>query len=159
MLSQFQNEVLSYGPTAVLPQNLNDKWIKRLQKRADDFLDSNFDLHECKDPRDIADPLLTTCVYEIASYQDGRDISLTPAQMAEKMVAYALSLTMESVHRETSIGLDAPDLDNILSMDRIITYQHAHPEFFKILKQACIVRIEEKSWFQSMKDKFLSGSK
>jgi hypothetical protein len=25
MLSQFANEVLSYGPAAVLPQNLNDK--------------------------------------------------------------------------------------------------------------------------------------
>ena len=159
MLSEFQNEVLAFGPTAVLPQNLNDKWIKRLQKRADDFLDSNFDLYGCKDPREIADPLLTACVYEIAFYQHGEDISISPAEMAEKMVVYALSLTMESVHRETNIGLEAPNLDNILSMDRIIAYQHAHPEFFKILQQACIVRIEGKSWFQSMKDKFLSGSK
>ena len=75
------------------------------------------------------------------------------------MVVYALSLTMETVHREANIGLEAPNLDNILSMDRIIAYQQAHPEFFKILKQACIVRIEEKSWFRTMKDKFLSGSR
>ncbi len=158
MLSQFQNEVLSYGPTAVLPQNLNDKWIKRLQKSADDFLDSNFDLLECKDPRDIADPLLTACVFEIVYYQQGENVSLSPEEMAQKMVVYALSLTMESVHRETNIGLEPPTLDNILSMQRIIAYQDAHPQFYKMLKQACIVRIEEKSWFRTMKDKFLSGS-
>jgi hypothetical protein len=29
MLSQFNNEVLSYGPTAVLPQNFNSTWIKK----------------------------------------------------------------------------------------------------------------------------------
>jgi hypothetical protein len=44
MLSEFYNEVLTYGPVAVLPQNLNDKWIQQLQKMADDFLDSNFNL-------------------------------------------------------------------------------------------------------------------
>ena len=159
MLSQFQNEVLAHGPTAVLPQNLKDKWLKRLQKRADDFLDSNFDLYGCKDPREIVDPLLTACVYEIAYYQNGENVMISPPELAEKMVVYALSLTMESVHRETNIGLETPTLDNILSMDRIIAYQDAHPEFFKILKQACIVHIEEKSWFQTMKDKFLSGSK
>jgi hypothetical protein len=47
MLSEFYNEVLSYGPVAILPQNLNDKWIQRLQKMADDFLDSNFNLDAC----------------------------------------------------------------------------------------------------------------
>ncbi len=71
MLSQFNNEVLSYGPTAVLPQNLNNVWIMKLQKVADEFLDSNFDLHECKDPRDVGDPILMTCVYEILAYQAG----------------------------------------------------------------------------------------
>ena len=65
MLSQFANEVLSYGPTAVLPQNLNDKWIQQLQIIADDFFDSNFSLDECKEPKDIGDPILAACVFEI----------------------------------------------------------------------------------------------
>ena len=69
MLSKFNNEVLSYGPTAVLPQNLNRFWIKKLQKAADEFLDNNFDLHECRDPHDIGDPILSACVYEILAYQ------------------------------------------------------------------------------------------
>ena len=89
MLSQFNNEVLSYGPTAVLPQNLNSTWIKKLQKMTDDFLDSNFTLHECKDPRDIGDPVLMACVYEILRFQQGDSADVSPKNMAEKMAIYS----------------------------------------------------------------------
>ena len=89
MLSQFNNEVLSYGPTSVLPQNLNSTWIKKLQKMTDDFLDSNFDLHECKDPRDIGDPVLMACVYEILRFQQGDSADVSPKNMAEKMAIYS----------------------------------------------------------------------
>ncbi len=88
-LSQFNNEVLSYGPTAVLPQNLNSTWVKRLQKIADDFLDRNFDLHECKDPRDIGDPILTACVYEILNFQQEDSAEVSPKDLAEKMAIYS----------------------------------------------------------------------
>ena len=89
MLSQFNNEVLSYGPTSVLPQNLNSTWIKKLQKMTDDFLDRNFDLHECKDPRDIGDPVLMACVYEILRFQQGDSADVSPKNMAEKMAIYS----------------------------------------------------------------------
>ena len=155
MLSRFNNEVLSYGPTAVLPQNLNSTWIKRLQKMADDFLDSNFVQHECKDPSDIGDPILTTCVYEILSFQQIDIAGLAPKDMAEKMAIYSLSILMESVHRESNIGLEPPDLNNVLSMDRIIEFKDKNPEFVKVLKQACIIQNSEKGWFQNIKDKLL----
>ena len=158
MLSRFNNEVLSYGPSAVLPQNLNAEWITILQKMADDFLDTNFDLDECKDPRDFGDPVLMACVYEIARYQDGHKAEYTSKDMAEKMVIYALAITMESVNRESDIGLEPPSLDNVLSMDRIIAYKDINPEFVKILKQACIVRNSEKGWFKNIKEKLLSSS-
>ena len=157
MLSQFNNEVLSYGPTAVLPQNLNNVWIMKLQKVADEFLDSNFDLHECKDPRDVGDPILMTCVYEILAYQAGEHVDVTPDDMAEKMTIYALSIIMESVHREDGIGLEMPNLDNILSMDRIIAFKKTNPDFIKFLKQVCIVRNSDKGWFKNTKEKLLSN--
>ena len=157
MLSQFNNEVLSYGPTAVLPQNLNSVWIKKLQKRADEFLDSNFDLHECKDPRDIGDPILIACVYEILSFQSGDQVEITPSEMAEKITIYALSIVMEAVHRDDKIGLEPPNLDNILSMERIIAYKKTNPDFVKFLKRVCIVRNSEKGWFQNIKEKLLSS--
>ena len=158
MLSRFNNEVLSYGPSAVLPQNLNAEWIKILQKMADDFLDTNFDLYECNDPRDVGDPVLMACVYEIAKYQEGDRVEYTSKEMAEKMVIYSLAITMESVNRESNIGLEPPNLDNVLSMDRIIAYKDVNPEFVKILKQACIVRNSDKGWFKNIKDKLLSTS-
>jgi hypothetical protein len=157
MLSQFNNEVLSYGPTAVLPQNLNTVWIMKLQKVADEFLDSNFDLHECKDPRDVGDPILMTCVYEILAYQAGEHVDVTPDDMAEKMTIYALSIIMEAVHREDHIGLEMPNLDNILSMDRIIAFKKTNPDFINFLKQVCIVRNSDKGWFKNIKEKLLSN--
>ena len=155
MLPRFNNEVLSYGPTAVLPQNLNSNWLKKLQKMADDFLDSNFELHECKDPRDVGDPVLMACVYEILGFQQRDSANVSPKQMAEKMAIYSLSILMESVNRESNIGLEPPDLDNVLSMDRIMSFKDKNPEFVKVLKQACIIQNSEKGWFQNIKDKLL----
>ncbi len=155
MLSRFNNEVLSYGPTAVLPQNLNNSWMKHLQKIADDFLDSNFSLDECKDPREIGDPILMACVYEIVSYQQGQGVEIAPKEMAEKMAIYSLSILMESVNRESHIGLEPPNLDNVLSMERIIAFKDKNPEFVKVLKKACIIQNSEKGWFQNIKDKLL----
>ena len=155
MLSRFNNEVLSYGPTAVLPQNLNSTWINNLQKIADDFLDSNFSLHECKDPRDVGDPVLMACVYEILGFQQGDRVDVSPKEMGEKMAIYSLSILMEFVNRESNIGLEPPDLDNVLSMDRIMAFKDKNPEFVKVLKQACIIQNSEKGWFQNIKDKLL----
>jgi len=157
MLSQFNNEVLSYGPTAVLPQNLNSVWIMKLQKVSDEFLDSNFDLHECKDLRDIGDPILMACVYEIVAFQSGEMVDITPDEMAEKMTIYALSIIMEAVQREDNIGLEPPNLDNVLSIDRIIAFKKTNPEFIKFLKQVCIVRNSEKGWFRNIKEKLLTS--
>lgn len=156
MLSQFYSEVLSYGPANVLPQNLSSKWLDKLQTMADAFLDSNFKLGECKTADEVGDPVLSACVYSILKYRYGDDFDLSPKQMAEKLVIYSLSLTMESAHRKSNFKLTPPSLENILSMDRIIAYKHTNPEFVELLKQACIIRESEKGWFQNIKDRFLS---
>ena len=159
MLSEFYNEVLAFGPVAVLPQNLNDKWIQRLQKMSDDFLDSNFNLNTCTNAREIGDPVLAACVYEILRYQHGDKFDLTPREMAEKIVIYTLSVTMESVNRKSDFGLEPPSLDNILSMERVLAYKQIKPEFVQLLKEACIIRESDKGWFQNIKEKLISGIK
>ena len=156
MLSRFNNEVLSYGPTAVLPQNLSREWLRSLQKLSENFLDSSFDLHECKEPSDVGDPVLMACVYEILYYRNGGHVEVAPADMAEMLTTYALSVIMEAVQRETDIGLQPPNLDNILSMERILSYKRTNPEFVKFLKQVCIVRGSEKGWFHNIKEKLLN---
>ena len=157
MLSEFYNEVLAFGPVAVLPQNLNNKWIQRLQKMADNFLDSNFNLQTCTDAKEVGDPVLAACVYEILRYQYADQSDLTPKEMAEKMVIYALSITMESINRNDNFGLKPPNLDNILSMDRILSYKSIRPDFIQLLKDSCIIRESERGWFQNIKEKLISG--
>ncbi len=157
MLTQFYNEVLSYGPAGVLPQNLNSRWLYNLQKMADDFFDSNFRLDECKEPKDIGNPILSACVLEILRYQHGENYYIDPKNMAEKVVAYALSIMMESVNRESDIELEPPTLDNILSVKRIIAHKKKNQQFVDALKQACIIRESEKGSFQSIKERLLSN--
>ena len=157
MLSEFNNEVLLKGPNAVLPQNLNDPWLKRLQKIAEDFLDSNFSLDECKDPQDVADPILSVSVYEILRHQHA-DSNIVPIkEMIEKMVIYAISIIMEAVNRESDIGLEPPNLDNILSIQRIVAFKKINPDFIAMLEKACIIRDSGKGWFDSIKEKLLSA--
>ncbi len=156
MLSEFNNEVLLKGPNAVLPQNLNDPWLKRLQKIAEDFLDSNFSLDECNDPRDVADPILSVCVYEILRYQNDDNNIVPIEKMIEKMVIYAVSIIMEAVNRESAIGLEPPNLDNILSIKRIVAFKKINPDFIAMLEKACIIRDSGKGWFDSIKKKLLS---
>jgi len=76
--------------------------------------------------------------------------------MIEKMAIYAISITMETVNRETDIGLDAPTLDNILSIDRIVAFKKINPDFIKLLEQACIIRDSGKGLFDNIKEKLLS---
>jgi hypothetical protein len=139
MLSKFNNEVLSKESSAVLPQHLNGEWLKRLQNIADDFLERNYSLDECEDPQDIADPLLSVCVYEILGYHHVDTNKISTQEMIEKMAIYAVSIIMEAVSRETDIGLDPPDLDNILSKDRIVGFKKINPDFIKLLEKACII--------------------
>ena len=156
MLPKFNNQVLSHGPDAVLPQNLSTEWLNVLQQMAEDFLDSNYDLEDCKEPEDVADPMLTVCVLEILRSRQTVKTDISTKDMLEKVTIYSLSLIMEAVHREIDIGLTRPTLENILSWDGIIVLKDTNPEFVQTLEQACILRGSKKSWFQKIKEKFLS---
>ena len=143
MLSKINNEVLLHGPEAVLPQNLNKKWLNILQKMAEDFIDSNYDLEECKKPEDVADPILSVCVSAllISQHRNSTDISIE--EMLEKITIYSLSLIMEAVDRESNIGIEKPTLEDILYWDRMIRMKKTHPEFVETLEKACILIPEQ----------------
>lgn len=152
MLSKFNNQVLSQGAEAVLPQNLSTEWLDVLQKMAEDFLNVSYDLEECKEPEDVADPLLTVCILEILRSQPGAKTDISTRKMLEKVTIYALSLIMETVHREVDIRLQPPTLENILSWERIAGLRNSHPEFLQMLEQACIYRGSKTGWLQKIKE-------
>jgi hypothetical protein len=155
MLVQLNNEVLIYGPSAVLPQNLNNKWLQILQQLADEFLDSNYAPDECREPEEIADPVLTACVYELLQVLHPGRKEFPADDIMEKLTIYALALTMETVKRETNMHVDDPTLDNVLTWDRIMNFKNIKPELIDFLEKACILRHpKETSWFQKVKKKF-----
>ena len=139
MLAKFSNEVLKKGPDAVLPQNLNKNWLDTLQKMAEDFLEANYDLEQCKKPGDTADPILSVCVSEILRSQRNDKTDISDEDILKKIPIYSLSLIIEAVNRESDLGIEKPDLENILSWDRIIRIKEINPEFIKALEQACIL--------------------
>lgn len=145
MLSKINNEVLSYGPEAVLPQNLNKKWLNILQEMAEDFIGSNYDLEECKKPEDVADPILSVCVSELLISQHNGKTDIPIKEMLEKITIYSISLIIEAVDRESNIGIEQPTLEDILYWDRIIRMKKTNPEFVETLEKACILLIPEQA--------------
>ena len=139
MLAKFNNEVLKNGADAVLPQNLNKEWLNILQKMAEDFLEANYDLEQCKQPRDNADPILSVCVSEILRSQQNDKPDISDEDIFKKIPVYSLSLIIEAVNRESDLGMEEPSLENILSWDRIRRIKETNPEFIEALEQACIL--------------------
>jgi hypothetical protein len=157
MLAKFSNEVLSRGPQAVLPQNLNDSWLKTIQKLCDDFLDRNFAVDQCTETLDMGDPVLVACVHEVLR-EKGSD---APAgKLAENVTIYALSITMETIRRASDMEMTPPSVDDLLSIDRIVAFGKINPEFGRFLQQACILpeseAVAEESWLQRLKKKILA---
>ncbi|PIE64266.1 MAG: hypothetical protein CSA26_08920 [Desulfobacterales bacterium] len=160
MLPRFANEVLSHGSNAVLPHNLDAFWLKTLQKSADDFLDNNFAADQCLDTVDTGDPLLVACVHQLLG--TGLETTTEPSadELAEHITVYALSITMESIRRESDIQMTLPTEKDLLSLERIIRFGRTNPQFGQLLKQACILPQGEPAtgtnWLGNIKNKILS---
>ena len=161
LLSKFSNEVLSRGSGAVLPQNLDPFWLKTIQKLCDDFLDRNFAVDQCTSTLDTGDPVLVACVHEILRHNQGQGHEISSDQLAEHVTIYALSITMETIRRESDIQMSLPEMQDLLSIDRIVEFGKINSEFGRFLERACIISENEKqgeeNWFQRLKKKILSS--
>lgn len=160
MLARFSNEVLSRGAHAVLPQQLSDFWLEILQKHCDDFLDRNFAVDQCPESLDMGDPLLVACVHEVLRSQRGDTADMSAEELAEHVTIYALSITMETIRRQSDITMRPPSVDDLLSIDRIVAFGQTNPAFGRFLKRACVVPGDEDpaalSWFQRLKQTILA---
>ena len=138
LLSKFGNEVLSGGPDAVLPQNLNSEWLPIVQRMADAFLDANFDGDACRVNGFSCDPILSACVSEILSHQNNGKVDIREAEMFEKLTLYSLAITLESVRKDTEIAIEPPTLDNIFDLQRLQRLKYHKPEIGQILDTLCL---------------------
>ena len=138
LLSKFGNEVLSRGPAAVLPQNLNAEWLPIIQRMADEFLDSNFDGDYCRVNGFAVDPILSACVSEILGYQNDGKVDIREEDLFQKLTIYSLAVTLESVRQERQIDLEPPSLENIFDIDRLQRLKHQKPQIAQILETLCL---------------------
>jgi len=140
ILSKFGNEVLSKGASAVLPQNLDPRWLAHIQQLADDFIDTHFIGGDCRQEGFQSDPLLTTCVSEILHYQKGRQAEISEEELFRKITIYSLAVTMESVGRQDGFAMEPPSLDNIFDQDRLRELRRIKPDLAPVLKAICLER-------------------
>ena len=138
LLSKFGNEVLSRGPDAVLPQNLSSKWLMRIQKMADDFLDSHFPGETCDADGFDADPILSACVSEILRHINDGHVDVQEKEMFQFITIYALCVTMETVRRERGIGMSLPTVETLFDMKRLQEIKRIKPEIEPILATLCL---------------------
>ena len=138
LLSKFGNEVLSKGPAFVLPQNLTPAWLERIQKMADQFLDAHFDGEKCLWDGFTADPVLMACVSEITQHQNHGSVEIQERDMFDKLVMYALAVTIETVRREATVRLPVWSLDDIFDKKQYMEIQQSLPQFAAILKFVCL---------------------
>ncbi|UCE54878.1 MAG: hypothetical protein JSV31_05400 [Desulfobacterales bacterium] len=138
LLSKFANEVLSKGPSALLPQNLSSEWLAKIQKMADDFLDINFEADSCDDVGDIVDPILSACVSEILSYQQDGTTETSPNDLIKRITIYSIHITIETIRRESGIGVDPPSLDNVFEQNRLSELKDLFPEMEQFFDRVCL---------------------
>ncbi len=138
LLSRLGNEILSRGPEAVLPQNLSAEWLDRIQELADDFLDANFDGGDCRKISFTADPILSACVLEILRHLKNGQVDVQEKEMFEKLTLYALSVTVETVAKQTLIDLEPPTLSTIFDKRRLQAIVKIRPDFEPIIKTICM---------------------
>ena len=138
LLSKLGNEILSRGPEAVLPQNLSPEWLGRIQKMADEFLDTNFEGDDCRKDDFTADPVLSACVLEILRHLKDGKVDVQEKEMFEKLTLYALSVTVETVAKQKAIDLEPPTLATIFDKSRLRDIVNIRPEFDTIIKIVCM---------------------
>ncbi len=138
LLSRFANEVLSKGPSALLPQNLSLEWLTKIQKMVDDFLDINFVSNNCEDVGDSVDPILSACVYEILGHHQEGTTEISADDLIKKITIYAIQITIETIRRQSGIAVDHPSLENIFDLNRLMELSNLFPEMEQFFNRVCL---------------------
>ena len=111
---QFSNEVLKQGASAVLPQNLPEHWLSALLEEAEIFQEG--------DSADIDNTCagLLSAVFIIVSEQSGypEKIEIPGETLMRYLSYYIITLSAESVSRNTDIWVEPPTLENVFQEDR-----------------------------------------
>ncbi|MBA4367677.1 MAG: hypothetical protein C0403_08570 [Desulfobacterium sp.] len=145
MLNQFMDEVVTNGPEALLPQNLEDQWLDMIYTASKLFIRTAALPAEEKEKKeydftDLYSNLMLTSVMEIIYHQKGviiksSKITVPEAEIYEYILCYAMSVVYESIRREADIVIPLPTLDTILDRERLFEIEQSNPELTEFLQK------------------------
>lgn len=142
MINTFIDEVVSTGPTAVLPHNLDTTWLDRIYVAAKNFLrvaaGKESDIKDSEFLGDDYSLLMLSAVTELAKHQDGDLPDSDPTDLSEDLLfeylsCYSLSIVFESLSREGDINVVEADLETIFDRERLFTTEESNPELTEII--------------------------
>jgi hypothetical protein len=147
MINIFIDEVLSKGADAILPNNLDDRWLVLMTDAAISFLrdtsGENTKTPKKEDGNDdsLSDDqslLMLAAVMEIIQYQmeypaDFEAQKIPEEKFFSNMSCYAISVALEFINRQQGIFTSPPSLDNIFDEERIFEIEETDPVITKLL--------------------------
>lgn len=144
MLNQFVDEVISKGAEALLPQELEEKWLDRMYVASKSFLKMAMKpqgvIKEEEILNDINSMIMLSSIVEIAQHQSGYAPSDQPFEIPEDIIfeyisCYALAIVLESISRESGMSFDPPTIDTIFERDRLFDIEQSNPEITVLLNK------------------------
>jgi len=117
--AHFSTEVLRRGATAVLPQNLPDRWLDALLEEADLFAPGEGDPEEGDRVADCCAGLLGAVLVVLMAQRGHPDkLEVAVSTLMSHLHCYILALAAERVSRDTDIWVEPPTLANIFDAER-----------------------------------------
>lgn len=113
-VEQFAAEILSFGVEAALPQNLPDRWLKRIGRDVAESLKANYEGRD--DPKiSLATPLLavTALLSERVAFS-GAVPSLYEEELLHGLERYGDAITEEIIGRATGVFIRNYTVDSVV---------------------------------------------
>lgn len=142
MLNEFIDDVISQGAEALLPQNIEEKWLDMLYVASKNFLKlavtAKGDIQEDDVLSDDNSMMMLSAIVEIAQFQKNYEPSDRPFEIPEELIfeyisCYALAIILENIARESGLAMEQPTLDNIFERDRLFEIEQNSPDVTTLL--------------------------
>lgn len=147
MINQFIDEVISNGAEAVLPHNLEPKWLERIYVASRNFLKLAAGVENVESEEEVLSDenslLMLTSITEIAQHIAGYSPNDKTFEIPEDLIfeyisCYAMAAVIESIARETDLEIAPPTLENIFKRERLFEVERKFPELTELLNKLII---------------------
>lgn len=144
MINQYIDDVVSKGAEAVLPQNLDSKWLDLIYVAAKNFLQTAMGVEGDTIDDDVLNDenslIMLASITEISQYQSGYSpddpaFEIPEGKMFEYISCYALAVILECIHRESPLEMAPPTVESIFDRERLFEIEQNNPQLTEVLNR------------------------